>query len=314
MKIYRFVIPLVCQSACLGQLLEAAKDPSTMARFLESGTPFAWEELSQAKHIDFGAGLICGRKEFNCTTELIGVVNPDQTILLAKGLFGDLYLRYKRDLKGTWMLTGATSVEIRNYPRRHEIERAGGVPFLKISGQGYRGSDIDSEVEVWFDLSSANFKSIFSFSPQGASDFPAARLGRRYTGIASLTGRDSIAVTYDVVFYGGHEDQVLGTLTFKVRYRRVGGAGEFQPVETLLDGKTSGQAWRELDSILTLDGDEKHPEPTPEDLVGYDFAGLKAVVQGQDFEAKTWLREFLAGVKGTPEVLELRRLLGSSAR
>ncbi len=79
----------------------------------------------------------CGRStEDPCSTAIITVLNPDQAVLIIQSaqLGGhDLYLRYLQDAKDGWRFNGERTAFMKEYPRRHEIIRLGGKPFLKIS-------------------------------------------------------------------------------------------------------------------------------------------------------------------------------------
>jgi len=99
--------------------------------------------------LDLGAAMSDGKRR--CSTELITILNPDQTILVIHGDFAseDIYLRFFQEKGRLWRFGGAYASYIKNHRRRHEVDRSSGTPFLRISSQGVRGSDVDSEMEYW---------------------------------------------------------------------------------------------------------------------------------------------------------------------
>jgi len=97
-------------------IVRAAKSPYDLARYIDSHTGFAWEPLWKALRIDSviyiqPCGAMGGR---GCSTEILTVQDPDQTILVIQGGFSeeDVYLRYKPAVPGTWRFAGEYSALI----------------------------------------------------------------------------------------------------------------------------------------------------------------------------------------------------------
>jgi len=222
--------PLSAQSVSQDQeLREAAKNPYDLARFIDSHLNFDWEPLWKALGSESLLIQPCGKLSNGregCSTELITVLDPDQVIVLIQGdaTPADIYLRFMRGDAGTWRFAGAHPAFIHNHPRRHEVARFGGKPFLRVSGQGVSGSDEDSEVEDWFDLSQPGLTPVFSFPVQGNQRRLGFGIGRRV--FTYLNGSaDRIDVTLEVQFMAF--DHELGIAEFSAVYKRAPGTEKF---------------------------------------------------------------------------------------
>jgi hypothetical protein len=161
------LLPLLAQDTPPAQndeLVRAAKDPYDLARFIDSHLGFDWDVLWKALGTEGEFIQPCGKLsdgKQGCTTELITVFNPDQAILLVQGdaTPADIYIRYMQEKNGRWRFSGVQEAFVHNHPRRHEVDRSFGTPFLRVGSQGIRGSDVDSEVENWYDLTRPDFHS-----------------------------------------------------------------------------------------------------------------------------------------------------------
>ena len=237
-----------------------------------------------------------------CSTELLTVLDPDQTILLIQGTPADVYLRFLSEHAGAWRFAGVHEAYIRNHPRRHQIDRSTGKPLLRISRQGVYGSGLDSEVEDWFDLTEPGFKPVFSFSVQGHEERYGLGISRSVAGTL-IAGKDEINVVIDVQFSG--EGHSLGSSEYSAVYRRSKGSTESSLQEAYAGlGHRSKIPPTEFEDLADLAGG-----PSNEDLIRYALPGLKELATGGDVEAKEWLKQFLATVDDTPEVRELKALL-----
>ncbi len=145
------------------------------------------------------------------------MLDPDQMILVVQGdaTPADIYLRFLQEKPGSWRFAGADWVAIYNHPRRHEVDRSTGKPFLRVSSQGDRGSDVDSEIEDWFDLTQPGFEPAFSFPVQGYQQRFGFGISRRIVGSISAK-KNLINVVLDVHFEGSDNNGKydLGTILF----------------------------------------------------------------------------------------------------
>jgi hypothetical protein len=288
------------------ELSRVANNPYDLARFVDSQLGFDWGPLWKALRTEPRFIQPCGKLtdgKKHCSTELITVLDPDQVIVLIQGDLtpADVYLRYLKEKTGRWHFVGAHESYVHNHPRRHEVDRSTGKPFLRISSQGIRGSDVDSEVENWFDLSQPGFEPVFSFTVQG-NQRRVFGIGRRIFQTA-VADKDTLDVVLQVEYFGAAA--TLGDAEYNAVYVRGPGAKRFN-FQAAFAGfgdkaKIPKAAFEEL-----ADLDEG---PSNEDLIGYTMPRLKEIAAGGDGEAKEWLKHFLDSVNATPEALELRALL-----
>jgi hypothetical protein len=301
-----FAIPVWPQSAPTPQdaeLARAPRNPYDLARFVDSHAISDWSVLWNALGIK-PLNQPCADR---CASELITVFDPDQVIVLFQedSVGWDVYLRFLKKEDGTWRFSGAYGGYIRHHPRRHEVYRSAGKPFLKVSRQGPHGSDADAELEDWFDLTQPELEPVFSFTVQGRQQDLTSGFSRRVFGTASVVN-GAINTGLEVQFYavdasGEHE---LGHAEFSAVYTRAADAKQFnfQAAHADLRGPTLSR--KEFESLADIaDG------PSDQDFIRYDLPSLKEVANGRDEGAKNWLKQFLSKVRDTPEVRELKALL-----
>jgi len=291
------------------ELLRAAKNPYDLARFIDSHLGFDWSVLWNALGTKGTMMQPCGKLSDGrrgCSTEVIGVQNPDQAIVLVAGdaTPADAYIRYLRQRNGSWQFSGVQEAFIRNHPRRHQVDRSIGTPFLRISSQGIYGSGIDSEVEVWYDLTKEKFEPVFRFAVQGSQRRLDAGLGRHVTATI-IPEKESIHVALTVTFMGedhpAEYDLGMAQLTGIFRQRTPGGA---YVLESAYTDTMQNIATADFESLSNIE-----QNPPAENLVRLDLYGLTEVATGKDTAAKNWLRDLLNRCKDTPEVRKLKSLL-----
>src|ERR1035438_8600108 len=83
-----------------------------------------------------------------------------------------------------WKFAGYHEVPLQYYPRRHEMMRFAGKPFLEISVQGASGTGVASEIAEWFDLTLPVFEPVFSFPVQGQRHMTDLDISRGVSGYA----------------------------------------------------------------------------------------------------------------------------------
>ncbi len=187
---YRFASIVLVSSVAFAQtapapeIVRAAKSPYDLARYIDSHVGFEWGPLWNA--LGVGGSLRPCENSGDCSTELITVLDPPQTILVIDTPWEtEVYVRYLGSEKEGWRQAGAHSAFIKNYPRRHSMTRVGKQPFLRVASQGVSGSGVSSEVEQWFDLSRPEFKPVFSFTSQGSQNRLGFGLNRELHAFAS---------------------------------------------------------------------------------------------------------------------------------
>lgn len=274
-------------------LARAAKNPYDFARFIDSHNGFDWNVMWSALGAE-PSDLLNNRMQYS--TELITILEPDQIIVLVQGESTpfDVYLRFMQEKAGAWRFSGVYGAIIHNHPRRHEVDRSSGKPFLRVSSQGVRGSDVDCEMEDWFDLTQPGFEPVFAFPVQGHQG-RIGGIGRDITATL-IAQADTIHAVLAVQFSGGGHG--LGYCQYTAVYARSKGAKTFA-----FQNAGAGQSGI---SRAAFDLDEG---PSDEDLIRYAFPGLKELATGNDSEAKGWLKQLLAMADNTPEVRELKALL-----
>jgi hypothetical protein len=308
------LLPFLPQDTRLSQndeLVRAAKNPYDLARFIDSHLAFDWEVLWKALGTKGEFIQPCGRLsdgKKGCSTELITVLNPDQEILLveAGAAPADIYIRFLKEKNGAWRFSGIQGAEIRNHPRRHEVDRSTGTPFLRISSQGVRGSGIDSEVEAWFDLTQTGFDPAFSFTVQGYVGWPNFGVGRKVSGYIQA-GTNTINVMLQVKFSGADADGELdlGEASYSGVYSRLGPNQRFR-VRDASAGRQPGSKISPADFEALADITSDISE---EDIIRLDMTALTELASGKDISAKNRLAKLLSQLDDTPEVLKLKALL-----
>ena len=91
------------------------------------------------------------------------VLGPDQAIVRLRyipGLF-NTYLRFVSGGVGSWRFAGAFAPDVKYFEPRHGLIRFGDKPFLLVTGQGYSGSGLSTELQSWLDLSRSGMEPVF---------------------------------------------------------------------------------------------------------------------------------------------------------
>jgi hypothetical protein len=179
------------------EIVRAAKSPYDLVRYINSHDDIDWKPLWQILGVDAQFGLTCSR---NCAAELIVIENPEQAILIVNAsLPYDAYLRFEKGPVGEWRVTGKYQANVWDgAPHRHEIVRAGNTQFLLVSTHSAHGSDIDEEMEVWFDLSRPSFQPVFSYGLRGDEDALEAGISRDIEAFAHANSSTEIQLRLTV--------------------------------------------------------------------------------------------------------------------
>lgn len=292
--------------------IAAAKSPFTLARYIESHQNLDWDALWKAIGIKDSrvSGPPCGSATDNpCTTSILTVLNPDQTILIVQsgGLkTNDIYLRYRQEPKGGWRFAGERSSFINEAPRRYEVFRVGSKPFLKISSDFSEiGGGFTQEVEERFDLSRSDFESVFSFTVGGGENrfsFGISRSINAQTIVSQTSGLETIELILNVHFDGPGLDVPA---TYLGVYERSASQKKFQ-LTRAYEGLDHRAAISTKDFEALADPFEG---PSNEQLLVYALSGLRKIATGSDSKAKTWLSSILEKAQDTPEKRTLLELL-----
>jgi hypothetical protein len=301
------------QDARRDDIVVASKSPTELARYIESHKVFDWVALARALGIpppgqyDFrcGAAVV----ENPCSTQVVNVLNPDQAILIVQGellSLRDVYLRYVRKPNGEWQFSGERTAFVKEYPRRHEVARLTGRPFLKIaSDHSQIGFALMQEVEDWFDLTQPGFEPAFSFTPVGSYEPFAFAVGRAVSAqcvYRQVSGVETIDLILDVHFNGPGLDIPA---TYTGVYGRPAGGKKFslRAAYSGWDPKASIPL-KDFEDLAGFDGG-----PADERLVTYAFSGLQKIASGSDHDAREWLTFVLEHVEDIPEKRTLLEML-----
>jgi hypothetical protein len=296
-------VAMLCR-AQNAELVAAAKSPVTLARYVESHPNFGWDELWAAvgtadPHIDF---VPCGKGELNtCTTELISVSNPDQSILILRNHMpqaSDIYLRFRRMTNGSWSFAGEQTIGINNDLREHEVLRIWNKPILKVSSdQSQAGFAIEDVEQERFDLSQPDFEPIFSLSEGGGSHPFGFGVGWEFDAkfaTRQTPGREIIDVTLNVLFT---EEGPNPEAIYRGVYERRGSEKTF----TLRSASVPVDDFKKLADPFN--------GPSNEKLLVYGLAGLLKIARGSDMDKKEWLESVLEHTKDTSEKRQLLEAL-----
>jgi hypothetical protein len=289
------------------QFARAAKNPYDLAKYLGQQGSFPWPLVWQALRVsEPPSSPLCEP----CSIDVI-TVQPSQAILAIESWPVDIYLRFQEN-QSMWQYTGAYTAFRKNYPSRYEVSRVGGKPFLRVSIQGANGSNWDSEMEEWFDLSQKTFEPVFGFTVQGTENRMGFGVSRSVQAIAISDGSaDEIKLRVRIRFSAYHETD-LGSVDYDATYARESSSEDFtlravQP--TLEHGlKITASQFEALANIVTDDG------ITAEQLMSYVMPRLREIASGTDTDAKGWLESILSFSKDTPEKRELEAILKAKSQ
>lgn len=298
---------LVSALAALGQ---DPRDPDGLVRLVESspGCDFnaLWDALGLNQPWEFGRvgpqhatrpcriSRVFEEDASNAPQRILALFDPD-----ARRAY---YLRYVR--RNAWRFEGAQMVESKNHPHRHEVVRAGDRLYLRVSTQGASGSDIDSELEQWFDLARPAFQPVLTLPVTGHElryGFGISRKVRTTIRPSAADGRLLIAEV-EVKLY--LHDRAIGDLAYRASY-----APDTLGAMRLAEMPGPGSS-KEFESFTQI----REDGPSNEALLPYAFSGLRALAlearEKNPYLAEA-LRFFLSQMKSElPQVQELKAILG----
>jgi hypothetical protein len=245
--------------------------------------------------------------DFPCSASVITALKPSQAIVAVLGLPADVYLRFLETGTG-WRYAGSYGAIEKNFGRRYEISRMFDNSFLRVSSQGANGSNWNSEVEAWFNLSQPDFKPVFAFTVQGSEDRMGLGISREVHADVLGWGANPDTIELDVeVRYSSGYDIDLGFARYKATYERPAKQSKFSLREVhpfRSDSPAiSNKAFEDLADI-NVDGGVSN-----EQLLVYTLPRLKQIASGSNADALGWLRSVLSVCKDTPEKRTLQALL-----
>lgn len=318
----RWIVPLAIGASALmladvaSDLARSALSPYEIARFVETHQAFDWTPLWKALKLTDDTGLpACEERRddgSDCSSELIGVLDPEQTIVLLRHKLSgfEVYLRFTPEKLSNgssgWRFTGHYQPNVKYFPPRHQIIQFGKRPYLTVTEQGAAGSGLSTEVESWVDLTQPSLQPVFWYTTDGSMNpFPSGISRQVHGTIVALESEpaESIKVAYSIDF--SFEDANGATLPLGQRrdqavYTRRPADGEFA-----LDDKLSGVSLKQINNLY----EDLDSELTNEDFLRYDFASLKEIASGSETRQKGWLRQFLGRCQETNEKQQLRLAL-----
>jgi hypothetical protein len=301
------VLSGVARADDAADLARAAKSPIELAQFVKTHTAFDWEPLWEALHSK--SHLFLGPCEaipdHGCTTELIDIPDPKQTILVIfDGRDAAVYLCY-RGSASRWTFEGAFSPDTLRAAPEHHVTSIGKRPLLRVIAAQPDGRPTDQE-EIWIDLTARDFKVVFGFAPTGRRSEGAGVSCEWQTKVDETKPgeREEIHLTQTTTYW---LDQPDGKLPL----------GE--KTEALVFGRSSTAAFTDITGGAK--GEQARKDrvarnrrgPDPARLLREDLEGLKAVASGPDSPQKTWLREFLKDAPTIRERGEIEALLAGQS-
>lgn len=236
---------LLCLLAGGAWAQNAPLSPFELAAAVEASAPVDWAGVWERMKAGVPPKDLphCGDPRYSaCTTELITVLNPEQTILLVQSdaRDADYYLRFLKD-GAAWKFAGAHLARLQYYPRRHEMARLAGKPYLRISVQGEAGSTLSSEVEEWMDLSGPGFEPVLTFPARGHSAFLPGEIVREISAYAKQENNgENVLLDLTVRFsFAAHD---LGEMNFAGVYARPEGKRSFELQRAYIRPSSSARA------------------------------------------------------------------------
>jgi len=278
--------------------------PYDLARFLSSHKETEWKSMWKAWGIPKADIPGCDSPG-SCTVDLVTLSAPPQAIIVIQSLPSDYYLRF-RNVGPNWRYAASTSTFNKNFGRRYEIAQIAGTPFLKISSQGANGSNWDSEIESWFDLSSKKFEPVFAFTPQGNEFRTGFGVCRDIRAFASEGMEGTIELDIEIRFSLLRKID-LGFARYKAHYERAGNEAEFKRIRITPAGGSarpvSKDDFEKLVNIETEDG------PSESQLVEFAMPRLREIASGPDTEDRQSLKEGIEYWEDSPAKRELLALI-----
>jgi hypothetical protein len=214
------------------------------------------------------------------------------------------YLRYVRQ-QSAWRFQGDHMAESKNYPHRHEVVHGpGDLVYLRISTQGASGSDIDSELEQWFDLARSQFTPVLMKPVAGRVRRHGFGISRRVRATIRPSDGDGRQLIAEVEVTLEVQDRAVGDLRYRAIY-----APNATGVMRLAEVAGPG-SMREFESLYWIGEDG----PSDEVLLPHAFQGLRVLAleaKERNPELAEALRFFLSQMKpDLPQVQELKAILG----
>jgi len=289
------------------ELVQAAKSPYDIARFVDTHISFQWEPLWKTLGLENDGDLFTEPCERGCSEELVTVLDPFQVILILRHDWREVYLRFLRktgpDNSGPWEFGGYYSPLVKYFEPRHHTLRFGKKPFLIVTEQGVSGTGVASEVDAWLDLTLPKFEPVFSLTTDGHNDVHPDNVGLKTNAVVISMESDPterVEVVYSVRFT--HEGETLAERSDTAVYTRRGD-------EFVFDAGRSKISKADIDNIYGLEDDH----PSNEDYLRYLLPELKKIAAGPENETKDWLKRFLEECDNTVEKREIQAVLPAAA-
>lgn len=301
-------------------LAQAAESPYEIERFVETHAVFDWHPLWKALKLTDDTGLPACEERLDagrdCSSELISVLEPEQTIVLLRHNVSDfvVYLRYVPEKSSSgasqWRFAGHYQPKVKYFPPRHRIVRFGKRPYLTLTEQGASGSGLSREDESWIDLTQGNMKRVFWYTNRGTIHPFTGGIARDIVGtVVALNEHplESVRVGYSIDF--SIEDASGVRLNLGQRRDQAVFVRRSPEAEFVLDEKLSGVSAKQIENLY----DDLDSEITNEHFLKYDLESLKEIASGAETPQKHWLRQFLANCRETPEKQQLRAAFKSQS-
>ncbi len=289
-------------------LAGVAQSPYDLEQYIETHAVIRWQPLWDAWKLRDRPHLTdCEERSsgHSCSPELMTVLHPYQMIEIVHDESGgaEAYFRFlpvEGEGSQHWRFAGAFE-PARGIRTEHRLVMFGNKPYLAITGQGMRGSNLSSQIEEWIDLTASDFRPVFSYTVRGEKKMPG-QISLVVTGTVASLRRDPerIEVHYSATFtLGGDLSRPLGTSRDAAVYSHTADE-RFQ-----FDEKYSKSGRRAVFDIY----ENLLEHVTPEEYLSDDLPGLKQAASGRDEAAKRALEALLEHCKDTPEKRELLTLL-----
>lgn len=197
--VWRVALFSVAMAGQTPEIVEAARSPFALKRYVNTHEGFDWEPLWKSLPGPKGGFLpLCGRGD--CVAETVVIAAPNQVFVMleSRGSALRAYLRYMPAPNATWKCTGVYFPYAKYFDLSHRLAFGGETPFLMITSQGISGSGVSSKLENWFDLTRAEFQPVFGYVVEGHYSRTQPWLVRKVKGSAHFRAKGVIEVDHSL--------------------------------------------------------------------------------------------------------------------
>ena len=234
---------------------------------------------------EFSFGNACSSCEANSFQYQLDDDSAGEVVLQIKQQLGESYryLIFKDTGYGQSKLLGHVDVWAKYPPKDPVVLVSNGRAWLILQSTAATGSGLGAWLDTVYEVSNRGVKKVGSYlgevNQSGELSFPTKLFVGRPVSCEIRNGRAILKVSYTVEYFGGviteHDTPLFTTRKMAVL------------VDSNIDPTTSEISPHEYETIYNFDS------MGPEEFLRYNRDELRAIANGNDFEKKRWLTEFL---------------------